>query len=429
MRFWLNTLNKEQKRTLLLATLWLAAFFISLIAIKGSFLADEYEFIYAAARIHSFPDFWQVMNSKIGGDFFRPILYLSFITDYWIYGLASWGYHLTNSILYATTSCLITASVWDLGKLYCEKKKKTTAINNSQSLNNLPFIATLSGILFALLPNHHETVTWLAGRTDLLATLFYVAALYVYLRYLRVAISGIPNENKTKQKTQTILFMFLFCLFAALAYGAKEISITLIIVQIVIGGWYIFSNRGEKTKKNSIKLGLLFILNSAIVVSYIVLRHHVIGYWVGGYITGGQSIFLNITPVAIKRWLLAPVLFAVYSVNYAYAFAVAQRFARLPLIFRDYTWFVASIQYSIYVGISFIVITFVWLTKRKRLISLSSAIIFAGALFFFFFSIHRIFACVTFGGGFVIKHFLYLPSFAMAIFLSYFLFLKLHSSL
>ena len=82
MKNWWKKIPDKYRKVTLISAVWLVAFCVSLLAVKGSFLSDEYEFIYAAARINSLSDFWSVMMSKIGGDFFRPILYLSFIFDY-----------------------------------------------------------------------------------------------------------------------------------------------------------------------------------------------------------------------------------------------------------------------------------------------------------------------------------------------------------
>src|SRR5262249_12793961 len=45
------------------------------------------------------PGLWWALTGEVGG-LWIPLTWLSFLLDYQLYGLAPWGYHLTNLLLH-----------------------------------------------------------------------------------------------------------------------------------------------------------------------------------------------------------------------------------------------------------------------------------------------------------------------------------------
>jgi hypothetical protein len=67
---------------------------------------DTYPVI-LTSRVESWADFWRTFSEKLmdglypGGDFYRPLLNLSFTIDYALWGLRPLGYQLSNVLLFA----------------------------------------------------------------------------------------------------------------------------------------------------------------------------------------------------------------------------------------------------------------------------------------------------------------------------------------
>jgi len=117
--------------------------------------------------------------------YFRPVIVLSYIADAWFWSsiaayppgepLRVWklewtrlnpvGFHLTNVLFHALNGLLVFLAV--------------------RTLTRRPRIALAAGLLFAVHPIHAESVCWIAGRTDVIATTFLLAALWAYLRSRR----------------------------------------------------------------------------------------------------------------------------------------------------------------------------------------------------------------------------------------------------
>jgi len=92
-------------------------------------------------------------------DYYRPVVILSYMLDIGLYGNAKVaGLHISNVLYHVVT----TFFVWSLARrLFAH-------------LPNGSFGALMAAAVFAVHPIHTESVSWITGRSDVLATLFFV---------------------------------------------------------------------------------------------------------------------------------------------------------------------------------------------------------------------------------------------------------------
>ena len=90
-------------------------------------------------------------------DLWNPLVWLSFMFDYQLYGLNAGGYHVTNLILHILSTLLL---FWLFNRM-------TGAVWQSA------FVAAL----FALHPLHVESVAWISERKDVLSAFFWMLTL------------------------------------------------------------------------------------------------------------------------------------------------------------------------------------------------------------------------------------------------------------
>ncbi len=88
----------------------------------------------------------------------RPFAALTYIVDFQLWGANPLGYHITNLCIHLLNTLLVVAIARPFAKT---------------SLASL-----LAGVIFGLHPVHAEAVTWITGRVDVLATFFYLFALW-----------------------------------------------------------------------------------------------------------------------------------------------------------------------------------------------------------------------------------------------------------
>jgi Tfp pilus assembly protein PilF len=108
-------------------------------------------------------DFWRA--SQLGGGYYRPLVTLSYHVHYRVFDGNPMGFHLVNVIWNALACVLVFAFVYLL-------------------FGNAVF-ALVTALLFAVHPIHTENVAWIAGRTDVLSTMWAMASLACYVQSKR----------------------------------------------------------------------------------------------------------------------------------------------------------------------------------------------------------------------------------------------------
>jgi tetratricopeptide (TPR) repeat protein len=164
----------------------------------------------------------------------NPLVWLSLMVDYQLYGLNAGGYHLTNRILHILSTLLL---FWLFNRM-------TGAIWRSA------FVAAL----FALHPLHVESVAYIAERKDVLGAFFWILTLCLYVYY---------TEKPAIKRYLLILFSFICALMS------KPMVITLPVVMILLDYWPL--KRFESQKGNWVLWQLkektpFFILSAALVI-------------------------------------------------------------------------------------------------------------------------------------------------------------------
>jgi len=207
----------------------------------------------------------------------HPLIWLSLMLDYQLYGLHPGAYHMTNLILHILTTLL----------LFSLFHRMTGALWKSA------FVAAF----FALHPLHVESVAWIAERKDVLSAFFWMLTLYLYAYYA---------ENPSAKKYLLVLLAFVCALMS------KPMVVTLPVVMILLDYWPL--KRFESNKNNPWLWQLkekwpLFVL-SAVLVTIIF------------YAPGETETLLKTFPLS-DRLANAPVAFMTYLAKTFWPYGLA----------------------------------------------------------------------------------------------------------
>jgi protein O-mannosyl-transferase len=187
-------------------------------------------------------------------DFFRPLPLLDLWLDTQFFGLRPWLFRLSSLALHTLNAYL----VYRLALLLLE--------------NRQTHLAYISGILFAVLASHSETVIWIACRPDLLATLFCLLCLITYLRWLR-------SSKHTD--------LFFSALFFLLAFLSKESAYALPLLLLVFTAIH---EAPLTAFRNIKKYRLAIVLFTAGLIVQFVLR-----FVATQALLGGEASLVNTT--------------------------------------------------------------------------------------------------------------------------------------
>jgi len=193
---------------ILIAVVSFAAYYNTL---TGEFVWDDRELILDNYYIKN----WGNLFTNISSDFFftsreegkigyyRPVITLSYMINYSCFKINPLGYHLINIIFHLINGILVYfLAIRLLG-------------SHRMSL--------LASLLFAVHPVHTESVSWIAGRTDVISCTFFLTSFYFYLQFA---------------KNKGLFFYVLSLLSFTLSLFSKEMAISLPLILIAYDYYY-----------------------------------------------------------------------------------------------------------------------------------------------------------------------------------------------
>jgi len=137
----------------------------------------------------------------------HPLTWLSHAIDYYFFGLNPVGHHAVNLIFHLANSLLV----------FSVAKKVLTLASHLGSL----WIPAVAGILFAVHPQHVESVAWVAERKDVLCAFFYILTIRLHLKY--------AGETQFKYR-----WYVMTSLSTAMALLAKPMAVSIPFVLLLL---------------------------------------------------------------------------------------------------------------------------------------------------------------------------------------------------
>ena len=144
-------------------------------ALLGGFVWDDVNFVNEPV-VHAWAGLWNIWFSPADIEkegHYWPIMYTTFWLEHKLWGLAPFGYHLVNVLLYMVNVLLLWALL------------RRLAVPGAWAV----------AAVFAVHPMHVESVAWVMGRKDLLSGLFYMAAALCWIRSMEGAGAGWPDSR------------------------------------------------------------------------------------------------------------------------------------------------------------------------------------------------------------------------------------------
>ena len=115
---------------------------------------------------------WGFDPTHTTASYYRPMMLLTFLAEYHIFGLAPWGWHLTNIIFHALNGI----AVFLLFSAIFKKSTKASEVGGSS-------LAMLAALIFIAHPARTEAVAWVSAVPELTFSLFLLLSLYFYTLY------------------------------------------------------------------------------------------------------------------------------------------------------------------------------------------------------------------------------------------------------
>jgi len=146
----------------------LLGIFVYLNSLSGEFIWDDISLIKNNSYIKDFSNAPKVFTETIGAGagiehrFYRPVQAFTYMLDYFLWGLDTTGYHITNVFLHVSVA---VALYWLILLLFGDR-----------------LLSFCTSLLFVASPVHTEAVSYISGRADLLAALFLFLSFVYYIK-------------------------------------------------------------------------------------------------------------------------------------------------------------------------------------------------------------------------------------------------------
>ena len=193
------------------------------------------------------------------GKIYRPISCITLALNWYIGQDNTIGYHIVNFLIHYTTAVFLFLTILQLFK--------TPALHLKYKEESRYFIALLTAVLWAINPIQSQAVTYIIQRMASLATLFFIIAIYHYLRGRLCGIS------------KTAYFSFSLCAISYfLALGSKENTVLLPITLLLVEYTFFFRHE-EKTTTKFLKIlsgislviccvGIIYLFRTGIITNF-----------------------------------------------------------------------------------------------------------------------------------------------------------------
>jgi hypothetical protein len=178
---------------------------------------------------------------------YRTVANISFALNYWSHGYKTFGFHLVNVLIHATTGIFLF--------FFIRLTMRMPTLSLKYQSHH--WVAYIAALIWLVHPLQTQSVTYIVQRMNSLAAMFYVMALFFYAR------------GRVSQTTKNRWLWFSGCVAAAiLAFGSKQTAATLPFF-IFLYEWYFFQDlNGPWLKRRMLPLAGVVIIFRAIALAY-----------------------------------------------------------------------------------------------------------------------------------------------------------------
>jgi protein O-mannosyl-transferase len=265
------TILKKNKRNIkVFFLLFIISFLVYFKIFSVGFLSDDFHMLSIAKDVSPW---WKYFGTNIIGEnigsSYGPMMNIFFELEYTLFGLNPFGYHIMSLLLFSGTAFVLFKMVYKLTRKF--------------------HIGVASAIVFLFLPNHVESLAWIAVLPHLLATFLFLLCIYFYIQFL--------SKNNKKYYVLSLLFIIL-------SLFTKEIGITFIGVLFLLELLYGKSVKRtwKSIKEFIIRIFVRFVPFVLFLISYFFARSYATGTLFGYYakpelefnISNMWHMFLNI---------------------------------------------------------------------------------------------------------------------------------------
>ncbi|MBI5049032.1 MAG: tetratricopeptide repeat protein [Deltaproteobacteria bacterium] len=199
-----------------------------------------------------FSPVWSFLETfrDVKTNYYRPMMNLIYMAEYYIFGLKPLGWHFVNITFHTLNSIM----VFLIASVLFNRPIPNLLYNTYNYI-----YALIASILFATHPINTETVNWVACIPELSFTFFYLLSFYLYIK--QYCYSTTLSQGKMGKIISVVSFF--------LAALSKETALTLPVLLILYDYF-----KGEREWRTLLKR---YAPYGIVVIIYMLLRFYILG--------------------------------------------------------------------------------------------------------------------------------------------------------
>jgi hypothetical protein len=199
---------QEPRRDYFWLLIFAAVLLAYLPALNGGLLWDDLGHI-TVPELRSAVGLWRIWTELGATQQYYPLLHSAFWLEHRLWGDSMSGYHLANIALHSTAAVLVVLILRHLA---------------------VPG-ALLAGLIFALHPVCVESVAWISEQKNTLSAVFYLASMFVYVRFVDDRGGG-SGGSREQDPPYWLAFALFIC-----ALLTKTVTATLPAALLLVLWW------------------------------------------------------------------------------------------------------------------------------------------------------------------------------------------------
>lgn len=209
------------------------------------------------------------MFSEFDSSNWHPVTWLSYSIDFFIWGENAPAFKMTNIVIHFLNSALVFYLTYTILSIIKHSKINSLTQAFSAHSRNETIAAMVAALLFAIHPQHVESVAWISGRKDLLCAFFCFLTVIAYLHQHYA-------DNKSIWKNIALLSFVL-------ALMSKSMAVTLPAVLIILDIYPLKKIKREWSLIERIKhladgkLLYIFLAGAVLTITFITQTSNITG--------------------------------------------------------------------------------------------------------------------------------------------------------
>ncbi len=242
----------------------------------------------------------EVFKAQFGTFDYKPIVYLSWIVEYKLFGLDPAVYHFNNLLLHILNSLLVFGLI----------RKIIQKLDYKEHANQ---VALFAALIWSLHPLRVESFAWAAEREDVLSGFFYFLGIHAWLKF---------------SEQRRFVWLLAFGVSFVLAYLSKATAITLPVVALLSD----YLCGGLSAKFDYKKLKWVLPIGLGVVLALLGLNTAGLSSWVVGDETAMHPENIANLPLFVQMLLLLSYRFVFYLGHFLAPIGLSVVYSRQVLV-------------------------------------------------------------------------------------------------